>query len=768
MSKIECSVHFITLKQVGYEESNVAVTSYHDRTHFESNQKSAYSIYAEDFNLQQGRQFILHNKLATIPTKISKFKDQIKELDEIFSSHQADNTPNLNHFLSCHNSNIAKIIWLTTNRLVLIMKNSLLIWIVFDTLSGDLIKISIDKTLTNGIQILNNQASSSTSAAKQSHLSGKVICDAFLIVRKEKVGSSCLILVFSDSAIVDIITFNKNSNLIDYLQEWKSDQLKKLKDFEPCLRKFEFSVPNQYLIEKRISYNNSSLNDLNSTLTIWWENYGLSNTIKMDKLYENKSISLLDRDDLKNNILVLSLNFQFDNLLEYLFKSDGNLLSVSYLNKNSLIALEQKELNNTPKTYSINIYRYDLPNESAMETKSSLKIKLAQLNLNSKIFSNEQVRTCSNYILMLSADQTLIIYEINRNLYRLFSLNKEDDQYNGIEWMIDDLIFCVYNVNGDIILFDIGFNQIDMNYMTREYNKFKSLSYYLNQNIFSRFNSKKKTNGKNSFQRIVSSRSIFTESLWSFIYFTNGPLGLFRLSLTDNFNCVSLTNHYLKNTLLQHDLHLEYLINAVDLYIELDWDRQSRLALSCLHKILNFILSDQIVFNSKIEKLGSKSLSSFYKPKKQLNEKTIYENKNQVSRLARRFFFKLLTSKSFYSAYLLAIDIGSKDLFNDLFFCCVDWNENQIAELSRCKYQELVDKEVNNKKELNRSFNKTYETDQNSDDESSGSNYSSNDFLYILPEQSKINENEFLRVQNIYNVEEIAEFEKKLLQIVKF
>ena len=86
MSGINCAVNFLTLKQIGYEESNVAVSFYHDRTHFEQNTRNLYASYAEEFNLQQGRHFVLHNRLATTPGKMSKLKDQVREFDALFSN----------------------------------------------------------------------------------------------------------------------------------------------------------------------------------------------------------------------------------------------------------------------------------------------------------------------------------------------------------------------------------------------------------------------------------------------------------------------------------------------------------------------------------------------------------------------------------------------------------------------------------------------------------------------------------------------------------
>jgi hypothetical protein len=348
---------------------------------------------------------------------------------------------------------------------------------------------------------------------------------------------------------------------------------------------------------------------------------------------------------------------------------------------------------------------------------------------------------------MLAIDQTLILYDKNRNLTRKFKLpwrdsTKQDDTefFNGIEWLLEDLLFAAYNINGQLKIFDVGFSEINLFYMTRYLIEFKSISEYLNSNIFMPMqlpnNSNNKNNNNNSkklssailplsvtshnlnhFVRLVSSRNIFTDSLISCFCYSRGPFGLFRLSLPDNFNHICLVNHYLKNSqeininkdqqdgsltvsnILQtnNPFVSKHLTSAVNLLNTLNWDEESQLCLSILNRVLNFILSERVTFNFKIEMLVEETFGSFYKPKRALLEKTIYENKQQVSRYARRFFYQLLKHDSLNKAFLLAVDIGAKDLFNDLYFCSLDKQENELAEICRKKYREILLEEKQSK-----------------------------------------------------------------------
>ncbi len=229
MNGIKCSVHFLTLNQTGYEELNSAVTFYHDRTHFDAKQRNQYAQYAENFSLQQGRQFVLHNRIAATPNKMTKIKDQVKQLDLILEK----------------SNGLAKILWLSSSRLLLITHDAVLVWLLIDSSSGDLIKILIDnKSLIN--------------------LSGITVCDAALVIRTDPT----LILAYSDKSVIDLISLEKT--FIDHMRTWTySQHLEKLSLFHPNITSFEFSCPNTYSIQKHISLN--SHND--EFFTIWWPNY---------------------------------------------------------------------------------------------------------------------------------------------------------------------------------------------------------------------------------------------------------------------------------------------------------------------------------------------------------------------------------------------------------------------------------------------------------------------------------------------------------------
>uniref|UniRef100_A0A4W4EGB9 Uncharacterized protein n=1 Tax=Electrophorus electricus TaxID=8005 RepID=A0A4W4EGB9_ELEEL len=57
------------------------------------------------------------------------------------------------------------------------------------------------------------------------------------------------------------------------------------------------------------------------------------------------------------------------------------------------------------------------------------------------------------------------------------------------------------------------------------------------------------------------------------------------------------------------------------------------------------------------------ALGMFYSPSRSLTDTVILEYRDPISRYARRFFHHLLRHQRFEKAFLLALDIGARDLF---------------------------------------------------------------------------------------------------------
>ena len=94
--------------------------------------------------------------------------------------------------------------------------------------------------------------------------------------------------------------------------------------------------------------------------------------------------------------------------------------------------------------------------------------------------------------------------------------------------------------------------------------------------------------------------------------------------------------------------------------------RTVRILLECILVDSVYVLQQRRV-NSKFSNFAAAqleaALGTFYAPVKPLSEVTVLEYRDPISRLARRFFHHLLQFTRFDKAFLLAVDIGARDLF---------------------------------------------------------------------------------------------------------
>ncbi len=88
-------------------------------------------------------------------------------------------------------------------------------------------------------------------------------------------------------------------------------------------------------------------------------------------MYCAENISLLEQSDFQNNVLVFTSNLSDNTQSQQKFKSDGHLLSLTYMNNTSLLAIEQIEsmTSATRANNSVSIYRYDFPGEQLLSRK---------------------------------------------------------------------------------------------------------------------------------------------------------------------------------------------------------------------------------------------------------------------------------------------------------------------------------------------------------------------------------------------------------------
>ncbi|XP_052590686.1 WD repeat-containing and planar cell polarity effector protein fritz homolog isoform X3 [Peromyscus californicus insignis] len=161
-----------------------------------------------------------------------------------------------------------------------------------------------------------------------------------------------------------------------------------------------------------------------------------------------------------------------------------------------------------------------------------------------------------------------------------------------------------------------------------------------------------------------------------FLRFSRGPVGvlLFKLGVLTRgqLGLVDLIFQY---------IHCDEMNEAINILSSMDWDAMGQQCLVSMSAIMNHLLRQRLT--PEREAQLETSLGTFYAPTRPLLDTTILEYRDQISKYARRFFHHLLRYQRFEKAFLLAVDIGARDLFMDIHYLALDVGELALAEVAR-------------------------------------------------------------------------------------
>lgn len=171
-----------------------------------------------------------------------------------------------------------------------------------------------------------------------------------------------------------------------------------------------------------------------------------------------------------------------------------------------------------------------------------------------------------------------------------------------------------------------------------------------------------------------SSNHLPTASCASLL-FDGGPLAIFKLPLglltQGQLGPLELVCQYLKHGQVDE---------AVCMLLSLDWGRLAEQCFCCLTKIVCFLLRKPLDANREAQLEAA--LGSFYGSAQPIPDTVVMEYGEQVGHLARRFFHHLLRYEKFEKAFLLAVDLGCRDLFLDLHHIAKRRGENALMEVA--------------------------------------------------------------------------------------
>ncbi|KAL2083168.1 hypothetical protein ACEWY4_020941 [Coilia grayii] len=164
--------------------------------------------------------------------------------------------------------------------------------------------------------------------------------------------------------------------------------------------------------------------------------------------------------------------------------------------------------------------------------------------------------------------------------------------------------------------------------------------------------------------------------------FHGGPLAALRLKLG------ALTGGQLGPVeLIQERLRHGQVEEALGILAALDWSVMGTESYRALSIVTEHLL--RLPLNAKHEAQLEAALGVFYSPSRPMSDTVILEFRDPISRYARRFFHHLLRHQRFEKAFLLAVDIGARDLFMDIHYVARDKGELVLADVAKKKANEI-------------------------------------------------------------------------------
>ncbi|XP_005385775.1 PREDICTED: WD repeat-containing and planar cell polarity effector protein fritz homolog isoform X4 [Chinchilla lanigera] len=277
-------------------------------------------------------------------------------------------------------------------------------------------------------------------------------------------------------------------------------------------------------------------------------------------------------------------------------------------------------------------------------------------------------------------DSSVVLYEAHR---RVTLLAQAEVLPSLISCHPSDAILLVGSNQGELQIFDMALSPINIQLLaenrlpkeTLPFSKFFDVSSSLVQMqwvappVMSQ-----KPESKDIYDRL-------------FLRFDRGPLGvlLFKLGI--------LTQGQLGpvDIIFQY-IHYGEICEAINILSGMNWDTVGQQCFISMTAIVNHLLRQRLT--PEREAQLEASLGTFYAPSRPLLDTTILEYRDKISKYARRFFHHLLRYQRFEKAFLLAVDIGARDLFMDIHYLALDKGELALAEVARKKASDIDEESV--------------------------------------------------------------------------
>ncbi|GAB1609873.1 WD repeat-containing and planar cell polarity effector protein fritz homolog [Argonauta hians] len=468
-------------------------------------------------------------------------------------------------------------------------------------------------------------------------LSGECISDALLT-------NGFIILSFPNLAKLDYVYFQKRSSLSDV-----EKKIEKISALDPKFCYFQIPGPSTRRVKRHLSY------CCERNLLLVWSSINSKDGCPW---------SPLASDSEEANLMLLSINGSRLEVVSYV-KTEYNLLNATFSeNAQQIITVEL--VSSRSEETTVEVGKYEIL-KSKLQQSRSISMNLPSL------FTCLGVHPSSKRILFGCQDGTLVMFD--ETFMAMYSTQANVTPV-CIKWHQRGAVAFVASSSGNIQLFDLALNNLNFQLLGDQFsaeNVFKTDSFFKNTVFFQNM----------EWDDCINDTEVSKNSQYLLLIFKKGPLAVvqiyFGLMSQEGLSVLEFIKEYIKHRQLNE---------ATSLLCSLHWETEGPSCYAGISAIANHLL--RMPLNADRESQLEKTLGMFYSPSK-TSVANILEYRDPICRLARRFFQLLLRFFRFEKAFLLAVDIGSEDLFMDLHYTALAHNEISLAEVSKKKAEEIHD-----------------------------------------------------------------------------
>ncbi|NXX10528.1 FRITZ protein, partial [Podargus strigoides] len=280
--------------------------------------------------------------------------------------------------------------------------------------------------------------------------------------------------------------------------------------------------------------------------------------------------------------------------------------------------------------------------------------------------------TTEDKLVLGCEDSSIILYEA----YNQVTLLAQAELLPAlITYHPSGAIFMVGSSQGELQLFDTALSPIKIQLLAQDYSPEATLQFSRHFDMPSSLSQIQWA----APQAAPASTGIHDLLL---VRFDKGPLGVLHFKLgvitRGQLGLVEIIHQYIR----YDEMH-----EAINVLNTMNWNTMGRQCYVCLSAIVNHLLKQKLTPDREAQLEAS--LGTFYAPTRPLLDTTVLEYRDPISRYARRFFHHLLRYQRFEKAFLLAVDIGARDLFMDIHYLALDKGELALAEVAKKKANDI-------------------------------------------------------------------------------